>query len=139
MCAYRWMGVGFIRCIHPTGKPVWVFCLFFYNDPTAHAEVNVIRQACKKLKTYDLSEYELYATGYPCPMCMSAIIWANIKKIYVCASYQEAAKIGFRDSHISNFLKNDCQDGSILNIVQLDDSKVKELYKQYTNLHKKIY
>lgn len=109
------------------------------NDPTAHAEVNAIRQACKKLKTYDLSEYELYATGYPCPMCMSAIIWSNIKKIYVCASYQEAAKIGFRDSHISNFLKNDCQDESILNIVQLDDSKVKELYKQYTNLHKKIY
>ena len=52
------------------------------NDPTAHAEINAIREACKKLNTYDLSNCTLYATGYPCPMCLSAIIWANIKKIY---------------------------------------------------------
>lgn len=50
------------------------------NDPTAHAEITAIREACKKLKTYDLSEYILYTSCEPCPMCLSAIIWANIKK-----------------------------------------------------------
>ena len=52
------------------------------NDPTAHAEVNAIREACKKINSYDLSECILYTTAYPCPMCLSAIIWANIKKIF---------------------------------------------------------
>lgn len=50
------------------------------HDPTAHAEIMAIREACKKLGTHDLSGYILYATGYPCPMCLSAIIWANIKR-----------------------------------------------------------
>ena len=52
------------------------------NDPTAHGEVNAIREACKKLNTFDLSGCELYTTSEPCPMCMSAIIWANISKVY---------------------------------------------------------
>ena len=52
------------------------------NDPTAHAEVTVIREACKKLKTYDLSGYTLYTSCEPCPMCLSAIYWSGIKKIY---------------------------------------------------------
>ena len=52
------------------------------NDPTAHAEVVAIRTACEKLKTYDLSDYILYTSCEPCPMCLSAIIWANIKTVY---------------------------------------------------------
>ena len=52
------------------------------NDPTAHAEIVAIRTACEKLKTYDLSDYILYTSCEPCPMCLSAIIWANIKTVY---------------------------------------------------------
>ena len=52
------------------------------NDPTAHAEVNAIRNACKNLDTFDLTGYSIIATGYPCPMCLSAIMWANIKDVY---------------------------------------------------------
>ena len=63
------------------------------KDPTAHAEVNAIRKACAKLGTYDLSGCVLYATGYPCPMCLGAIIWANIKTIYVCGLPQDAESL----------------------------------------------
>ena len=52
------------------------------NDPTAHAEVVAIRDACKNINSYDLTGCELYTTSYPCPMCLSAIIWANIKMVY---------------------------------------------------------
>ena len=52
------------------------------NDPTAHAEIVAIREACKNINSYDLSGCELYASCYPCPMCLSAIIWSNIKKVY---------------------------------------------------------
>ena len=57
-----------------------VLCL---NDPTAHAEIVAIRNACEKLGTYDLSGYILYTSCEPCPMCLSAIIWANIDKVYM--------------------------------------------------------
>ena len=52
------------------------------HDPSAHAEIMAIRKACEVLKTHDLSGCKIYATGYPCPMCLSAIMWANIKEIY---------------------------------------------------------
>ena len=73
-------------------------------DPTAHAEVMAIRDACKNLGTYDLSDCEIYTTCYPCPMCLSAIIWANVKKVYYGNSKEDAAAIGFRDDFIYQYL-----------------------------------
>ena len=70
------------------------------NDPTAHAEIVAIRKACNKLKTYDLEGCILYTSCEPCPMCLSAIIWANIKEIYYGANREDAARIGFRDNDI---------------------------------------
>ncbi len=70
------------------------------NDPTAHAEVNVIRQACKKLNTFNLSGCEIYASCEPCPMCLSAIYWARIDKVYVAATKKDAADAGFDDEFI---------------------------------------
>ena len=70
------------------------------NDPTAHAEVTVIRTACQKLGTYDLSDYILYTSCEPCPMCLSAIIWANIKTVYYGCTREDAGSIGFRDDVI---------------------------------------
>ena len=70
------------------------------NDPTAHAEVTVIRDACNKLKTYDLSDYILYTSCEPCPMCLSAIIWANIKEVYYACTKEDAGNIGFREDII---------------------------------------
>lgn len=70
------------------------------NDPTAHAEVNAIREACRKLNTFQLDDCELYTSCEPCPMCLGAIYWARIRKVYYAATQDEAAAAGFDDSFI---------------------------------------
>ena len=70
------------------------------NDPTAHAEVTAIRDACKKLKTFQLDDCELYTSCEPCPMCLSAIYWARFKKVYYANTRKDAAKIDFDDDLI---------------------------------------
>jgi tRNA(Arg) A34 adenosine deaminase TadA len=70
------------------------------NDPTAHAEVNAIRKACQTLKTFDLSGCTIYTSCEPCPMCLAAIYWAHIDKIYYGNNKKDAADIGFDDSYI---------------------------------------
>lgn len=75
------------------------------NDPTAHAEINALRQATKKLKRFDLSDCEIYSSCEPCPMCLSAIHWAKMKKLYFGATRKDAAKIGFDDKFIYDVLK----------------------------------
>ena len=75
------------------------------NDPTAHAEINAIRKAGEVLNTHDLSGCTLYATGYPCPMCLSAIIWSNIKEVFYGTNLEDAANIGFRDELPENVLE----------------------------------
>jgi guanine deaminase len=75
------------------------------NDPTAHAEITAIRMACKKLKTFNLSDCEIYSTCEPCPMCFAAIHWAKIKKLYFGCNRKDAEKIGFDDNFIWKVLE----------------------------------
>jgi guanine deaminase len=70
------------------------------NDPTAHAEVSVIRLACRELDTYNLSGCEIYTSCEPCPMCLGAIYWARLDKIYYANTKADAAAIGFDDFFI---------------------------------------
>jgi guanine deaminase len=70
------------------------------NDPTAHAEVLAIRLACQKLRCFELKGYELYTSCEPCPMCLSAIYWARIDKVYFGSLAADAALVGFDDSAI---------------------------------------
>ena len=70
------------------------------NDPTAHAEVVAIRDACRRLKTFQLDDCELYTSCEPCPMCLSAIYWARFKKVYYANTRKDAAKIDFEDDFI---------------------------------------
>jgi len=77
------------------------------NDPTAHGEIVAIREACKKINNFSLKGCELYSTCEPCPMCLSAIYWARIEKIYYANTRKDAQKIDFDDSLIySEFQKN---------------------------------
>lgn len=108
-------------------------------DPTAHAEVNAIRHAGKVLGTHDLSDCVLYCSGAPCPMCMSAIIWSNIKKVYYSGSYEDAAEIGFRDEFIYNFIRGGCADKEVLDLEQSSDAPAKMLYQEYVKMNKQIY
>src|SRR5579863_3535871 len=75
------------------------------NDPTAHAEVLAIRQACEALGVFELKDCELYTSCEPCPMCLGAIYWARLSQIYFANTAEDAAKIGFDDSFIYNELK----------------------------------
>jgi tRNA(Arg) A34 adenosine deaminase TadA len=70
------------------------------NDPTAHAEVTAIRDACRRLKTFQLEDCELYTSCEPCPMCLSAIYWSRLKKVFYGNTRQDAAKIEFDDAMI---------------------------------------
>ncbi|MDL2214907.1 nucleoside deaminase [Dysgonomonas sp. OttesenSCG-928-M03] len=75
-------------------------CVTIDNDPTAHAEVSTIRKACATLETFDLSGCEIYSSCEPCPMCLSAIYWAHIDRIYYGCNKDDAKHIGFDDSFI---------------------------------------
>ena len=106
------------------------------NDPTAHAEVMAIRDACKNINSYNLSGCELYTSCYPCPMCLSAIIWANIKKVYYGNTKEDAAKIGFRDDFIYDFigkLSKNNDDISVLDLEAMDREETIEEFNKFKN------
>jgi len=108
------------------------------KDPTAHAEINAIRMAAQVLGTHDLSGCTLYVNAEPCPMCLSAIIWSNIKKVYFVNTKKEAGDIGFRDDMIYEFLKSNMQNKDLLNLVQLKDPEAQKLFEDFKNNDQKI-
>lgn len=109
------------------------------HDPTAHAEITAIREACKKLGTHDLSGCTIYATGYPCPMCLGAMVWANIKKCYYGCRPSDAEQIGFRDDFIYRFIKDGCKDAEILELTESHREQCLELFKEYHEEEKELY
>ena len=113
------------------------------KDPTAHAEIMAIRDACKKINSYDLSDCELYTSCYPCPMCLSAIIWANIKKVYYGNTKEDAADIGFRDDFIYDFIRNLSEnktDNNIIELISMDRVETIEEFNKFKSKEdKKIY
>ncbi|MDX9782624.1 MAG: nucleoside deaminase [Bacteroidales bacterium] len=83
------------------------------KDPTAHAEVNAIREACRKLDTFDLSGCTLFTSCEPCPMCLSAAYWAKVDKIYFAAGRGDAADAGFSDAFIYDEFSKSMDERSI--------------------------
>ena len=104
------------------------------NDPTAHAEIMAIRDACQNIQSYDLSGAVLYTSCYPCPMCLSAIIWSNIKKVYYGNTKEDASNIGFRDYFIYDYIKNldhDRGEDNILNLECMDRDETIKVFHEF--------
>ena len=102
------------------------------NDPTAHAEVMAIRDACKNINSYDLKGCVLYTTCFPCPMCLSAIIWSNITKIYYGNTKEDAENIGFRDKFIYNTIsKINNNEENILELNSIDREETIKTFNAY--------
>ena len=99
------------------------------NDPTAHAEVVAIRDACKNLGTFQLDDCEIYTSCEPCPMCLAAIYWARPKAIYYANTRKDAADIGFDDDFLYEERKKNLEERS-LPIHQLDKSNALKVFDE---------
>lgn len=105
------------------------------NDATAHAEINAIRKASKILNTSDLSDCILYASTEPCPMCLSAIIWANIKEVYYSNTKKDANNIGFRDDIIYEYINGKHQ--NILTKYHIESKEAIDVFKEFKSIENK--
>lgn len=99
------------------------------HDPTAHGEVMAIRDATSKLGTFDLSGSIIYTTGYPCPMCLGAILWANIDRAYYGCNLEDTEKIGFRDSRFYEISSDEGKKAEFIR--EIGRKECLELYDHY--------
>ena len=106
-------------------------------DPTAHAEVNAIRAACARLGTFDLSGCEIYSSCEPCPMCLGAIYWAHLDKLYYGNDKKDAAGIGFDDAFIYRELDLKPEDRALKSERLLPDKAI-EAFRQWADKADKV-
>src|SRR5687768_10331575 len=102
------------------------------NDPTAHAEIVAIREACRVLGTYQLAGCELYTSCEPCPMCLGAIYWARPVHVFFVASHEDAAEAGFDDSFIYRQIQMPHQERSIP-MVHVEDEQAARPFQEWIN------
>ena len=102
------------------------------NDPTAHGEVEAIRNACQRLGTYDLSGCDVYTTGEPCHMCLCACMWANIRRIYYGCTIDDNSIIGFRDGKFNDMFTGRDMLGDYL--TELDREACLQLFNEYMKM-----
>ena len=105
------------------------------NDPTCHGEIMAIHKASKKLQNFDLKGCTLYTTGEPCPMCMAAIKWANIDKVYFGCNVNDTEIIGFRDKR---FYEEQNGKGGSVELVEIDRDECLKLYQEYIDIEDKV-
>lgn len=104
------------------------------KDPTCHGEMEAIRDACKNLDTFDLSGCELYTTAEPCPMCLGAILWSNIRKVYYGCNCDDTDQIGFRDDIFYDYLEGKNQ---LLELKELQREDCLKVFHSYSNIQDK--
>ncbi len=112
-------------------------CVTMNNDPTAHAEVVAIREACRVLNTFQLTGCELYTSCEPCPMCLGAIYWARPDAVYFANSKTDAAAIGFDDAFIYNEINIQPHLRKI-KMIHLPNQKALQVFEQWRNKPDKI-
>jgi len=107
------------------------------NDPTAHAEIQAIRDACQKLKSFQLTDCEIYTTCEPCPMCLGAIYWSRASKIYYGATKADAANVNFDDSFIYTEIEKPITERTI-KTVQISREAALDVFKKWEKSSLKI-
>jgi tRNA(Arg) A34 adenosine deaminase TadA len=108
------------------------------NDPTAHAEIVAIRNACQKLNTFDLHGCKVYTSCEPCPMCLSAIYWARIDHVCYSNTRNDAKNIGFDDEFIYDELKKEMEERKV-SLVKIDSSNSLDSFTLWENKRDKIF
>ncbi|MEG0709364.1 MAG: nucleoside deaminase [Longicatena sp.] len=106
-------------------------CVIKCNDPTLHGEMVAIKDACMHLNTYDLTGCEIYTTAEPCPMCLGALMWAGVNKIYYGCNRLDTEEIGFRDNVFFEMINNTNYKD---NLIEIDREECKKLFKKYQNI-----
>jgi tRNA(Arg) A34 adenosine deaminase TadA len=107
------------------------------NDPTAHAEVVAIREACRRLGTFSLQGCEMYTSCEPCPMCLGAIYWARLDRVYYANTRNDAAAIGFDDDHIYRELDKPIDDRAVP-FIRLESEAARAIFKEWLEKPDKI-
>ena len=107
------------------------------HDPTAHGEVQAIRDACARIGSHDLSGCDIYTTGEPCHMCLCACLWANIRRVYYGCTIKDNALIGFRDDHFNDLFAGRDKLGDYL--VEMDRDACLELFDEYRKMPHEKY
>lgn len=109
------------------------------NDPTAHAEVNAIREACRRLKTFNLSGAVIYTSCEPCPMCLGAIYWAHISRVFCGCNQQDADLVGFSDAFIYRELAKPLENRELQQTFILHDEALVAFNAWRNKTDKQIY
>jgi len=109
------------------------------NDPTAHGEVEAIRDACKNKGSFDLSGATLYTTCYPCPMCLGAILWSRISKVYYCLSSENAKELGFDDRRFYEAFQDENQLKQLLECQPDEIQACEDLFEKYAESQHRRY
>ena len=107
------------------------------SDPTAHAEVVAIREACRRLGSFSLQGCEMYTSCEPCPMCLGAIYWARLDRVYYANTRTDAAAIGFDDDHIYRELDRPI-DGRIVPFIRLESEEARRIFQEWLEKPDKI-
>jgi len=107
------------------------------NDPTAHAEINAIRDACRREKQHHLTGAVLYSNFEPCPMCLSAIYWADIREVWYCAGREVAGRIGFMDDHLYMELTLPSENREVVT-THVELPEMEHLLNEWENLEGKV-
>jgi guanine deaminase len=107
------------------------------KDPTAHAEIEAIREASRELGRFDLSDCEIYASSEPCPMCLAAILWARIPRVYYGCSHAEASEAGFSDEAIADVLRGEAG-ASPVELVRVDAAECRMALAEWAAKEDKV-
>ncbi|MCZ0935563.1 MAG: nucleoside deaminase [Gemmatimonadetes bacterium] len=108
------------------------------NDPTAHAEIRAIRRACDRLGTFDLGGCEIYASCEPCPMCLGAIYWSRIRRVYYANTREDAAAIRFSDEDIYDEFSLPPEERRIVSLVLVPSPRARDAFELWTRTQDKM-